>query len=183
MEVTSCVVFFFFQAEDGIRDIGVDWSSDVCSSDLDLTFLVPDSLGLGRIPDKIEAGTDTMYGEGTHTPDFQSSYVYGLAGEAVLNFGPAGAVVAFLPFGLLVRVSASFYRRCRTSPDAPGIALLAPGISLGTALFLTSDIDNVTWFFLNYLFYGSVLAVGSRWRPTTATPTRRPGSQWSTGVL
>src|SRR3712207_7648679 len=26
-------VFFFFQAEDGIRDIG-DWSSDVCSSDL-----------------------------------------------------------------------------------------------------------------------------------------------------
>src|SRR3712207_8042301 len=26
--------FFFFQAEDGIRDIGVDWSSDVCSSDL-----------------------------------------------------------------------------------------------------------------------------------------------------
>src|SRR3712207_8707283 len=28
------VFFFFFQAEDGIRDIGVDWSSDVCSSDL-----------------------------------------------------------------------------------------------------------------------------------------------------
>jgi len=26
--------FFFFQAEDGIRDIGVTWSSDVCSSDL-----------------------------------------------------------------------------------------------------------------------------------------------------
>src|SRR3970040_215207 len=26
-------IVFFFQAEDGIRDIG-DWSSDVCSSDL-----------------------------------------------------------------------------------------------------------------------------------------------------
>ena len=25
---------FFFQAEDGIRDKGMDWSSDVCSSDL-----------------------------------------------------------------------------------------------------------------------------------------------------
>src|SRR4030042_643153 len=25
---------FFFQAEDGIRDVAVDWSSDVCSSDL-----------------------------------------------------------------------------------------------------------------------------------------------------
>src|SRR2546429_1480565 len=26
--------FFFFQAEDGIRDCSRDWSSDVCSSDL-----------------------------------------------------------------------------------------------------------------------------------------------------
>src|SRR5690606_39728682 len=28
------VFFFFFQAEDGIRDFSRDWSSDVCSSDL-----------------------------------------------------------------------------------------------------------------------------------------------------
>src|SRR5258707_10895685 len=55
-------VFFFFQAEDGIRDIGVtgvqtcalffssrrrhtrywrDWSSDVCSSDLDVVAPAP----------------------------------------------------------------------------------------------------------------------------------------------
>src|SRR3989449_4419713 len=27
-------LFFFFQAEDGIRDVAVNWSSDVCSSDL-----------------------------------------------------------------------------------------------------------------------------------------------------
>src|SRR5947207_4053121 len=30
-----CLFFFFFQAEDGIRDHCVTWSSDVCSSDLD----------------------------------------------------------------------------------------------------------------------------------------------------
>src|SRR3712207_1174742 len=38
----SCVVrgrIYFFQAEDGIRDIGVTWSSDVCSSDLTATKL------------------------------------------------------------------------------------------------------------------------------------------------
>src|SRR5438552_13883739 len=29
-------LFFFFQAEDGIRDGSGDWSSDVCSSDLDV---------------------------------------------------------------------------------------------------------------------------------------------------
>src|SRR2546422_1929083 len=28
------IAFFFFQAEDGIRDGSRDWSSDVCSSDL-----------------------------------------------------------------------------------------------------------------------------------------------------
>src|SRR5256886_10203110 len=28
------LLFFFFQAEDGIRDFDCDWSSDVCSSDL-----------------------------------------------------------------------------------------------------------------------------------------------------
>src|SRR5207249_6149840 len=31
-------VLFFFQAEDGIRDRNVNWSSDVCSSDLVPSF-------------------------------------------------------------------------------------------------------------------------------------------------
>src|SRR5216683_1958378 len=31
---TALLLFFFFQAEDGIRDLIVTWSSDVCSSDL-----------------------------------------------------------------------------------------------------------------------------------------------------
>src|SRR3712207_7662326 len=34
MELSSVLVFFFFQAEDGIRDIGVTGVQDVCSSDL-----------------------------------------------------------------------------------------------------------------------------------------------------
>src|ERR1039457_7360094 len=32
--------FFFFQAEDGIRDLQGDWSSDVCSSDLCAFFML-----------------------------------------------------------------------------------------------------------------------------------------------
>src|SRR2546428_3291607 len=32
--VNVSLIFFFFQAEDGIRDSDRDWSSDVCSSDL-----------------------------------------------------------------------------------------------------------------------------------------------------
>src|SRR6266436_1630635 len=33
-QCTVFMFFFFFQAEDGIRDVAVTWSSDVCSSDL-----------------------------------------------------------------------------------------------------------------------------------------------------
>src|SRR3712207_694125 len=33
-------LFFFFKAEDGIRDIGGDWSSDVCSSDLETITVI-----------------------------------------------------------------------------------------------------------------------------------------------
>lgn len=142
----------------------------------DLTFLVPDALGLGRIPDKIDAGTDMLYGPDTHTPDFQSSYVYGLGGEAVLNFGPVGVVLAFLPLGLVIRGAASFYRRCLASPQAPGVALVAPGLSLACALVLTSDLDNVTWFLLNYVFVAVVLAYASRSRSGAGPTGDAPGA-------
>src|SRR5256885_2402663 len=33
-QVSAAALSFFFQAEDGIRDLQGDWSSDVCSSDL-----------------------------------------------------------------------------------------------------------------------------------------------------
>jgi hypothetical protein len=128
----------------------------------DLTFLVPDHLGLGSIPDKVEAGTNMLYGNGTVSPEFQSSRVYGLAGEAVLNFGPAGAVLGFLPLAFVIRGAASFYRRCLASPQSPGMAVLAPGLSIAAALTLTSDVDNLAWFVLNYLFFSLVLGVASR---------------------
>lgn len=144
----------------------------------DLTFLVPHSLRV--VPTKVQAGTDVMYGKGSYTADFQSSYVYGLAGEATLNFGPVGAVLAFLPFGLLVRAATAFYRRCQASPQARGFALMAPGLALGTALILTSDLDNLAWFLLNYVFYAVVLALGSsrrgRVRPALAPSHPAPAT-------
>src|SRR2546430_6392517 len=39
---------FFFQAEDGIRDLTVDWSSDVCSSDLWFLFQLVELLAAER---------------------------------------------------------------------------------------------------------------------------------------
>src|SRR6185295_20094229 len=43
------IFFFFFQAEDGIRDIGVTWSSDVCSSDLVVILKVADVADRQRV--------------------------------------------------------------------------------------------------------------------------------------
>src|SRR5438876_7845592 len=41
--------FFFFQAEDGIRDGRVTWSSDVCSSDLPSFASDPESADLSPV--------------------------------------------------------------------------------------------------------------------------------------
>src|SRR5690349_23230917 len=46
--------FFFFQAEDGIRDLYVTWSSDVCSSDLFAVEAIRD--GKRRDEAMIDAG-------------------------------------------------------------------------------------------------------------------------------
>src|ERR1041385_967676 len=39
----------FFQAEDGIRDVAVDWSSDVCSSDLLVTLPWESKVSVGAV--------------------------------------------------------------------------------------------------------------------------------------
>src|SRR3712207_5816408 len=54
--IIASFVFFFFQAEDGIRDIGVTGSSDVCSSDLLQEEQTEDVLKLGAV-----AATEAPY--------------------------------------------------------------------------------------------------------------------------
>src|SRR3712207_6257151 len=57
-KITS-LIFFFFQAEDGIRDIGRDWSSDVCSSDL--LFQVGMTVAAStRIQDVVDEGPTSL---------------------------------------------------------------------------------------------------------------------------
>src|SRR6056297_2825053 len=54
LALNEVIAFFFFQAEDGIRDLRSDWSSDVCSSDL----LWVKHYGLGTIIGQPTAGTN-----------------------------------------------------------------------------------------------------------------------------
>jgi hypothetical protein len=130
----------------------------------DLAFLVPGHAVLWRFPNKVQAGTDMLFGQGSYSPAFSASQIYGLTGEGILNFGPSGAVLAFLPLALLARWGTRFYRRCLVSPAAPGINAVAPAISLGIALLLTSDLDNTVWFIINYVLFLAVAAFASRSR-------------------
>ena len=66
-------------------------------------LLIPRSIWPGRPPTKRWAGTEIQYGRGTFDPARQSSSrIYGLAGEAMLNFGPFAVPVAFGVLGWLV---------------------------------------------------------------------------------
>jgi hypothetical protein len=67
-------------------------------------LLVPRSIWPDRPPTTVKAGTEIQHYVGSYTPDqFESSRVYGLSGEAMLNFGPLIVPVAFFILGLVVR--------------------------------------------------------------------------------
>src|SRR3546814_281676 len=118
-------LFFFFQAEDGIRDRISDWSSDVCSSDLDGFFVTgdlgkQDSAGylhiVGRskdlvitggynvYPKEIESEIDLLAGVvesaviGVPHPDFGegvTAVVIGTVDEAAILAGLAGRLAKY----------------------------------------------------------------------------------------
>ncbi|MBV8554524.1 MAG: hypothetical protein JO116_03095, partial [Planctomycetaceae bacterium] len=56
-----------------------------------------------RRDDIVQQGTEALYGRTTYAlQSMRASQVYGLAGEAMLNFGPAAAPVSYLVLGALV---------------------------------------------------------------------------------
>lgn len=67
-------------------------------------LLVPRSVWPDRPPTAVKAGTEIQHYGGSYAPEqFESSRVYGLAGETMLNFGPLMVPVMFLLLGLVVR--------------------------------------------------------------------------------
>jgi uncharacterized membrane protein len=66
-------------------------------------LLVPAKVWPDRPPTKVKEGTEIMFGRGAFNPrTLPASQAYGLAGEAMLNFGPAAVPVAYAAFGVLV---------------------------------------------------------------------------------
>lgn len=116
-----------------------------------LALLIPRSIWSDRPPTKVAWTTELETGGGSYQPGvWQSSHVYGLAGEAMLNFGPAAVPIAFGIFGLLVGGIRLFLFRL-----GPGDArfLIAPLLILLSLQLLVNDSD-VNLFFL--VKFGSV---------------------------
>lgn len=95
---------------------------------------------------KVGAGTALQHGEGSYQPErFESSRVYGLAGEAMLNFGPAGAVGAYLLYGIML----GWYRKKMLTlhPEDARIYLV-PLLTLVAITAMFGDSDNTMFLFL-----------------------------------
>jgi hypothetical protein len=111
-----------------------------------LALLIPESLWPGRPPTKIQEGTQILFGEDAVLIG-KASNLYGLAGESMLNFGPASVPVAFGLFAMLVRRVRSWVYRLRRSD---GRVFLLPVFLSLCILGLVCDSDNVLYFLFQY---------------------------------
>jgi hypothetical protein len=106
-----------------------------------LAILIPQAVMPDRPDTKVKEGTDIELGAGAFVPGvLWSSRVYGLAGEAMLNFGPVSVPFAYALLGLLVG-----WFRSRVRGLLPGDArfLLVPfGVYL-CVTGLSGDSDNL----------------------------------------
>ncbi|ROT33180.1 hypothetical protein [Micromonospora sp. HM5-17] len=135
----------------------------------DVSFLVPNSILPERPRDKVAVGTDVLFGPGAFESGIRSSRVYGLAGEAVMNFGPLGGVASFAVLGLVVVFSRRYYARARQEA-ALGPKLLAPMLWAG-AFLPTADLDNNLWFLIKLVLpLAGVVWLASRIGPTRPAP-------------
>ena len=121
----------------------------------DVLTLIPGPLWRDRPATKVKEGTEILHGAGSYrerplSPTYErdayvgmSSRVYGLAGEAMLNFGPLSVPAAMAVFGLLVgrvrRWTLTWRRHDARRMLLPWMITILFGI-------LVNDLDNVAWF-------------------------------------
>lgn len=108
-----------------------------------LTLLVPSWVMSEKPATKVKEGTEIQNGPGTYFPiTSESSRVYGLAGESMLNFGPISVPVAYALFGFLV---GWFRKSAGTLLQGDARLLLIPfGVYVCISAFI-GDSDNVVF--------------------------------------
>ncbi len=108
-------------------------------------IMIPRSVWPDRPPNKVKEGTEIRMGMGTYIEGYmQSSRVHGLAGEALLNFGPYSVPFFFILLGLIVGRTE---RLLRELPSEDVRWLLVPFLINLCFMTLVSDSDNILFFF------------------------------------
>ena len=119
-----------------------------------LTRIIPSFVWTDRPLLKPFEGTEIQWGKGSYDPlNRVASYVYGMAGEAILNFGPYGVPFVFLVWTWIVARGRKWILTMNPNDVR---RLLSPLVSLICFLILNSDSDNI--FFATFKF-GTVPAV------------------------
>ena len=123
-------------------------------------LLIPRQLWPGRPEGKVAVGTNALYGPGAfESGAWRSSRIYGLAGEAILNFGPASVPLAFLVFGFSIGVVRNYFAKLAGNDTR---RLLSPVLMMLSIWGIAGDADNVVVFLLKIVFVPALaIAVGS----------------------
>jgi hypothetical protein len=127
-----------------------------------LSILIPKTVWRDRPDYKVEAGTEAQLGKST---PWVSTRVYGLAGEALLNFGPAGVVPAFAIYGGLL----GWYRQKFSRWDPSDARMfLAPFWAMLFAFAFVGDSDNLVFAAVTQgaIVTAAILAASNRFRVT-----------------
>jgi hypothetical protein len=131
-----------------------------------LAMLVPRSLWPDRPGNKLREGSELRFGQGSYSARRVSHFVHGLAGEAMINFGPLALVPAFLIWGCAFARIDDFLRSF--DPDYPR-SLLAPFLVLLAVLILLADLDNLLWLLIKLVALPTLLVLlAMRWRTPPA---------------
>lgn len=111
-------------------------------------ILVPRALWPDRPPNMAKEGTDAQFGMGSFAPVLaESSRVYGLAGEAMLNFGPLAVPLAFLLWGLAV----SYIRRRPAAWASGDVRFLLYPLAVVVAFAVVfQDVENQLFFAIKF---------------------------------
>jgi hypothetical protein len=131
-----------------------------------LALFIHRSIWPDRPPTKLKEGTDILYGTGTYLSGRQTtSAVFGLSGEAMLNFGPLAVPFVFLIFGFAI----GYVRRLMFSLDSADSRLLILPFLISLCLvMLVADSDNVMFFLVkNAAIPFAILALSSTRLVTT----------------
>jgi hypothetical protein len=132
--------------------------------------LIPRNFWPDRPEFTVEAGTEAQLGR---MSVWRSTRVYGLAGEAMLNFGPLGVLPMFAVFGALL----GWYRRKLQSWEAmDSRMLIAPFFAVLFILGLVMDSDNIVFVTVTHcpLIFAAIFVSSRR---SAANPGSRDGLQ------